>query len=878
MRWPVTALRYRSRHLPSMSTPYDGAVGDLSSLFRPGASAGVQSNRVFTNRVDEMETFQAVLREFRNSPAFGAPGNLDHPRENVLNFFGMGGIGKTTLSKEIEARLHSTASAVPVATLRIDFEEAGSFDLESVVLRLRAAVGFLGIRLVAFDIGLAHYWERVHPGEELSGYIARSGRLQRMAHRVGISEHIGEAVKEVAAALETSSTIASVGTRSVQAIVAAVRRGRALRHAVEGCRFMRPLLEADVDTDYLSFLPALLAWDVNQGPPVTFVVFLDTYEKIDRQRVVVEKLLQRIVFLLPNVLFVVTGRNRLSWWDSRRTGELDYVGERIWPQLASCTRADARCRLIGDLSDHDAQQYLAERVTAGADAAIPVDVRERILNAAHGLPLYLDLAASHFVGVIGSGSPVSPDDFGDPFPALVARMMSDLDAGQRAVLRGVSLIGSFDRGLARAAGGAVRDGTVAALLTRSFVIDDSGKVLRYSLHPTLREALRGRVGIESDAWTEADWRDAALRLHHELGTRLEQDTPREIILEICYHGIALCNEFDIEIGWVGDAAETLYCIGLPVALERGDAFRAGSASEALARVMEIASVRGRVPVASSERQLSEIIHAGLLDQRTTAWVEVMRSDCRMDLGDYRGAEEGYRRILSGSASARIRSNASVSLRLLLSKAGRFREALDLNGQERFDDARIAAGIYLYNALWGEARDAWLAALRIATEQEHGGLQALCRTALAIVDGWTRAGDGERARVAARNAVEAGGGWCYPASLAAEALALVGVDSEAAARARRRSREEAQRLDLHDNVFDVLLAEAFEAAVSGDAARLARVEATLRAEVHRDGAHPQWIQVVSWWSGRSTVDPDIQWIDSAEAARQRWMDTVEQRRS
>jgi hypothetical protein len=154
---------------------------------------------------------------------------------------------------------------------------------------------------------------------------------------------------------------------------------------------------------------------------------------------------------------------------------------------------------------------------------------------------------------------------------------------------------------------------------------------------------------------------------------------------------------------------------------------------------------------------------------------------------------------------------------------------------------------------------------------------LNRTALARVDGWTRAGDGGQAHGAACNAIEAEEGWSYPAALAAEALALVGVDSAAAARARTRSREEAQRLNLHDNVFDVLLAEAFEAAVLRDSARLARVEETLTAEVHRDGAHPQWIQVVSWWSGRSTVDPDIQWLDNAEAARQRWMSTIEQRR-
>jgi hypothetical protein len=194
-------------------------VADVSWLFRPGASAGVQSNQVFTNRRSELEAFQSILRAFRNSAAFGAPENLDHPRENVLNFFGMGGIGKTTLSKEL-------------------------------------------------------------------------------------------------------------------------------------------------------------------------------YEKIDRQQVAVEKLLQRSVFLLPNVLFVVTGRNRLTWWDSRRAGELDYVGERIWPHLVSHTQTNTRCRLIGDLSIHDAQQYLAERVTAGAEAAIPLDVRERILDAAHGLPLYMEQPGS----------------------------------------------------------------------------------------------------------------------------------------------------------------------------------------------------------------------------------------------------------------------------------------------------------------------------------------------------------------------------------------------------------------------------------------------------------------------------------------------------
>jgi hypothetical protein len=92
-------------------------------------------------------------------------------------------------------------------------------------------------------------------------------------------------------------------------------------------------VEADPDVDALSYYTHLLAWDLAQLPSersVTPVVLLDTFEEVgDRTHRGVERLIQRMAWLMPNVLFVITSRNRLQWDDEHLEGQLDWAGRVI---------------------------------------------------------------------------------------------------------------------------------------------------------------------------------------------------------------------------------------------------------------------------------------------------------------------------------------------------------------------------------------------------------------------------------------------------------------------------------------------------------------------------------------------------------------------
>ncbi|AUA17280.1 hypothetical protein CFP59_09474 [Streptomyces malaysiensis subsp. malaysiensis] len=134
------------------------------------------------------------------------------------------------------------------------------------------------------------------------------------------------------------------------------------------------LLEADPDIDALSFYPHLLAWEIAQIPVAkrpTLVVLLDTFEDVgDRTHRDLERLLQRVVWLMPNAVFLITSRSRLQWTDPGLQGQLDFTGPAAWPGLAAGPVPPARTAspaavgggrrqvLIGDFSAEDCEDYL----------------------------------------------------------------------------------------------------------------------------------------------------------------------------------------------------------------------------------------------------------------------------------------------------------------------------------------------------------------------------------------------------------------------------------------------------------------------------------------------------------------------------------------
>lgn len=307
-----------------------------------------------------------------------------------------------------------------------------------------------------------------------------------------------------------------------------MRERRQTVRALAGCIRLADLLEAEPDLDALSFYPHLLAWEIARLPAkkrVLPVVLLDTFEDTgDRTHRDLERLLQRMVWLMPNAFFVITGRSRLQWADPGLHGQLDYTGPASWPGLNTPAHSPAvpgaaggQQVLVGDFSGEDSDDYLARRLTQSGQPFITPAIRNIITGRAHGLPLYLDLSVMRFLELRRQGP--QPADFDTDFPALIARTLRDLTPQERHVLRSVALLDAFDVPLATAAAGLDREAPALRLIERPFVQDDPTALRPHHLHALIRSTVRTADDQTDDRWSPGDWQHAAQRAFTALGTQ-----------------------------------------------------------------------------------------------------------------------------------------------------------------------------------------------------------------------------------------------------------------------------------------------------------------------------------------------------------------------
>ena len=351
----------------------------LRAAFSLEPHSAISAQQVFTNRVSEVGAFDDAIQSL--AATLAAPGispvtDRSMPRKNVLVYYGVGGIGKTTLSEELERRFTAPPQTGPAperAAIRFDFAESATFDMESYVLRLRAGLGHLAKSWHAFDVAFAVYWERAHPGESLDEFITKDSALRRVARTVGLSEQIdrtltdafGAALPGVARAAHVLGGL--IYTKARQAIIS--------HRTLRDCDLLSDLIDADADIETLSYFPYLLAWDLARlpAPHPKAIVLLDTFEEVtSRATRETERWIQRSAYLMPNVLFVVTGRNRLDWADLGQATELDFTGSHRWPLLqAGQTHEEPRQHLVGYMSASDADTYLVSALTQANDPVIP---------------------------------------------------------------------------------------------------------------------------------------------------------------------------------------------------------------------------------------------------------------------------------------------------------------------------------------------------------------------------------------------------------------------------------------------------------------------------------------------------------------------------
>ena len=359
--------------------------------------------------------------------------NLAHkkPEEHrVLVFYGDGGIGKTTLLQKLE-QLHR--QRCPQALMgRLDLAGADTTPPDLLLYRLRRL--FPTIPFPSFSLALAEYGRRFHP-EQVYGN-----------DRKELLQGAGPYADALAGGLEVLANLSGVGA-AVNAMKAAATAQRQLSEWVQ--RRAEPWLQRSQslsEEQLLAQLPLQWARDFRQaissqldegwddaitysGPPP--LIALDTYETLwhsgmgrsGRRREPRERWLVDLVSELPEVLWVVGGRDRLSWEEGYDQG---------WSE--ACEQ-----HLVGQLSEEDARSFLAKRGIR--DSAIV----EKILRQAAGVPFYLELETQLYDKTPAAER--TPEVFGGSQQEQIDRLLTHLDASERATLKVMAAFGIWDREL-----------------------------------------------------------------------------------------------------------------------------------------------------------------------------------------------------------------------------------------------------------------------------------------------------------------------------------------------------------------------------------------------------------------------------------------------
>jgi hypothetical protein len=317
----------------------------LSDLSPDAPNSGSSGEPPFTGRVEHIRSFVDALRTQRSD------------EHRVLVYHGIGGIGKSRLSRELEAllagnsakaaemdlpadpaKLVDSAEHVPLCWGRLDFQEPqlrADAPLALFTMRARLAERH-GLRFPAFDLAYAEWWTKTNPNVPLAQsdlpFLEEGDFLIECA--------------SIAQDIPGAGLITKI-PKLIQKLGQKVQNYR-LQQRMESLKHL-PAMKANEIADYLPVFWAQDLQDEMAQRDRRVVLFLDTYEALrdgrraENQRHRLDAWVREWVAQLPGVLWVVSGRDKLYW----REVDNDWTG-------------DLTHHLVGGLSEPDVRGLLTD--------------------------------------------------------------------------------------------------------------------------------------------------------------------------------------------------------------------------------------------------------------------------------------------------------------------------------------------------------------------------------------------------------------------------------------------------------------------------------------------------------------------------------------
>lgn len=310
------------------------------------------ANRKFTDRKEPREAFYSLIELMIQE-------NELQPKHHVLVYYGIGGIGKSRLQRNLSDTLKSDYNNIPMAT--IDF--ANSMYLSPARTLLELACTFKNWHPRAFPhffMAYALYFKKSYPNVRLSEEkLLKSDNWNLIAEAIGILDP-----------LNFTSIIPDVVNRAYR-LASKIGLDKEAKSALND-------LENLTSSEIEKKLPAFWAYDYQKMKTKLnnelSVIFFDSYEALwgtetnDIAKFCVDSWIRELIAQLPGVLFVVFSREFIDWSEHK-------------PEWQNALDQ----HLLDRLSPEDSSDFL-KSCNINEEA-----IREKMVEVSMGHPYHLDL-------------------------------------------------------------------------------------------------------------------------------------------------------------------------------------------------------------------------------------------------------------------------------------------------------------------------------------------------------------------------------------------------------------------------------------------------------------------------------------------------------
>ena len=412
-----------------------------------------QANRVFTDREKPRKVFWDTYDTLKL--------NMDKLNDiAVVTFYGIGGIGKTSLIKQLMNEL--TEKIPQPKYIYIDFKNVK--DTIAVLKSMRNSLqSDYNFQFPMFDLALYVYLKKL--GEDIE-----KGGLKSITSKSPFLSSL----MDLCGAIPVIGFVPTV-LKSVDNLVAATR------NMINDRKLELYELQNEEPDIILKNLPYYFAGDLennlkDSGEP--FVVFFDTYEALVNELSGIGEPLKNdqwirdekrgLITNIPNTIWVIAGREKIKW-----------------EQFNSEWKDALNQHLLGSLSGNDTESFLC---SAGVSDE---RLRKEIYTLTNGTPVYLDISVDRYYEILENGETPSIDKIGREVDELIERFVRYMDDNKKDLMFLLSCLDEWTDDLLINVAGKVLTGfsyvSVEKIKGYSFISTEDN--VDYVMHQTVRDVL-----------------------------------------------------------------------------------------------------------------------------------------------------------------------------------------------------------------------------------------------------------------------------------------------------------------------------------------------------------------------------------------------------